>query len=343
MLARKRRVGIMITSSPHRAVSQGSHPAANSGFRLYVLGLILLALAAAMIAVTGNDYAWTIWLHQHRIQWIDDFLGRTLFEGEGIGGSDFAIIFLAVVVVLYIHAWRKPDIRKLQAWRPYLGFIVSSGLVCSVYMVHSLKWVMGRARPRLVIKKGMAFTEWFEFGPHYVTEGIYRGSFPSGHTAAVLSLLTLAYALVACHSRNMTQRAAGVMWGSASIAYCFFMAIGRSMSLGHWLSDCLFSIFMGWTLMHVLYYWILKVPLQVQYYLDRHTHAATPTFWELKTCIYILLVVLGGMAVAIGMRAFEEQSFPWLAVLILPGGWLVWYFGRRLLRFLNRVFAAYRQ
>ena len=330
------------TPQPESFMPESGHISVIAGYRLFVLGLILLALVVTMTLLTGNDYAWTVWLHQHRIPWIDDFLGRTVFEGEGLGGSDFAILFLAMAVVLYIHAWRKPDHQKLKAWRPYLGFIVSSGLVSSVYMVHSLKWVMGRARPRMVIKKGMAFTEWFEFGPHYVTEGIYRGSFPSGHTAAVLSLLTLAYVLAAGPSRSVAQRTVGLMWGGVSIAYCFFMAIGRSMSLGHWLSDCLFSIFMGWALMHILYYRVLKVPLQMRYFLDHQHHAATPKVWELRACIHILLIVLGAMAVAIGMRAFWEQSFPWLAALMVPGGWMVWFFGRQLNRFLKRVFTAYQ-
>ena len=332
----------MTPSTPHSGGSIDGQPAVGAEFRFYLLGLILLVLAMAMTAVTGNDYAWTVWLHQHRIRWIDDFLGRTIFEGEGFGGSDIAIIFMAVAVILYILAWQKPGHQRLQAWRPHLGFIVGSGLVCSIYMVHSLKWVMGRARPRLVFKKGLAFTEWFEFGPHYVTEGVYRGSFPSGHTASVLVLLTLAYILAAGQSRRHAQRAIGLMWGGVSIAYCLFMALGRTMALGHWLSDCLFSIFMGWALMHTLYYWVLRVPVQERYFLDRQKHTATPKLWELRVCIHILLLVLGIMAVAIGMRAFWEQPLPWLAGLILPGCWLVWYFGKRLIQFQKRVFEAYQ-
>ena len=38
------------------------------------------------------------------------------------------------------------------------------------------------------ISKGIFkdFSEWYEFGPHFITEGIYRGSFPSGHSAVIL-------------------------------------------------------------------------------------------------------------------------------------------------------------
>jgi membrane-associated phospholipid phosphatase len=165
--------------------------------RNLVLGVLVLAMIVIMAVLARYDYEWTIWLNQHRVEWLDEFMGRTLFEGEGFGGGDGAMLFLAAAFFLYFYAWLRPGSQRLERWRPYLGFILSTGFTCGFLMVHGLKLAQGRARPGLVFTKVLAYSEWYEFGRHFVTEGLYGGSLPSGHTAIVLSFLTLAYILLA--------------------------------------------------------------------------------------------------------------------------------------------------
>ncbi|HEX7938575.1 MAG TPA: hypothetical protein VF483_06245, partial [Gemmatimonadaceae bacterium] len=52
------------------------------------LWLIGLAFATAMVAVVPVDYAWTVALTGVRIPGFVTLMRRTLFEGDGIGGSD---------------------------------------------------------------------------------------------------------------------------------------------------------------------------------------------------------------------------------------------------------------
>ncbi|HUV08129.1 MAG TPA: phosphatase PAP2 family protein [Spirochaetia bacterium] len=311
------------------------------GPRIFVLAVIVLAMIVIMGVLARYDYEWTIWLNQHRVEWLDEFMGRTLFEGGGYGGVDTTSLFVAAVFFLYFYAWLKPGSQRLERWRPYLGFIMSTGFTCSFLMVHSLKWVVGRARPGLVFTKALAYSEWHEFGPRSVTEGILGGSLPSGHTATVLCFLTLAYILLASPDRSTLRRTAGLIWGFISIAYCLLMALGRIMASAHWLADCMFSILVGWLILHILYFWVLRVPVQALHYRRYGTHADTPKLWELRLCWLIFLVTLGGTATAIGIRSFWELPFHWMAALVPPGIFLVVFFGRRLGAFHKRVFEHY--
>jgi hypothetical protein len=67
-----------------------------------------------------------------------------------------------------------------------------------------------------------------------------------------------------------------------------------------------------------------------------------PFFWELRFCWYLFFVVAGLFAIGIGLRAFWEQPFPWLAGLIFPGIFLAWHFGRKTRNFHTAVFSAHR-
>ena len=159
-----------------------------------------------MFLLVPVDYEWTIFLRQHRIAWFDRWMAQSLFEGESLGGGDPVIFFLFFVALAYFAAWKKGPASRFYAWRPHLGFILVTAMTTSVMMVHSLKWVVGRARPSYVVKGLLPYTGWFEFGPHFITEGTYRGSLPSGHTAQVFILMTVAYILLLTPSRFKYQR-----------------------------------------------------------------------------------------------------------------------------------------
>jgi membrane-associated PAP2 superfamily phosphatase len=302
--------------------------------------LLLLGLAVAMLVLAKTDYAWTVAIGNHRIEWFTDFMGRTLFEGQRPGGPDIPTLFLAGSFILYLLAWLRPRWTRLVRLRPYLGFIVSTGFTCAIFMVHGLKLAMGRARPYQVIRHGLPYSHFFQFGPHYVAHDMFRASFPSGHTADAFTLMTLAYVLaMGAGRRSPTMRLAGLGWGLLALTYSLLMALARSMSLSHWIGDGLLSILMSWPILHAFYFWVLRVPEQTA--IADAPAPPMPFMWEFRLCWWLWWITVGLVATVIGGRAFELEPAPWLAFLIPPGLGLILWAGRRLFRLYQRVCAGF--
>jgi membrane-associated PAP2 superfamily phosphatase len=303
---------------------------------LIALGVMGLALVPAV------DRSWTVWLREHRWMRLDRFMDRTLFEGEWIGGGDPVVILLILVAMGYYLAWKGFFRGALDRWRPHFGFVLTSALITAIQVVHSLKWTIGRARPKEVLGKGLAFSHWFEFGPHYVTEGIYRGSFPSGHTAQVFLLMTLAYILAADPERSSLTRRLGWFWGVVALVYTLIMGIGRCMTFSHWLSDVVGSLVICWVGMHLIYFQLLRVPEQIRFHRDWGRHPETPPVWEMQLCAWCLGLFLGAMGLLLAIRAVLRNEL-WLAVPLLPVGFLLAGFCfRRLSLLLGRVRQCYQ-
>jgi membrane-associated phospholipid phosphatase len=294
-----------------------------------------------MLGAIPIDYDWTIFLRQNRIKALDGFMDRTIFEGEAPGGGDPIILFFLVTVVAYYIAWKRGSRSRLYAWRPHLGFILTFALTGSFMMVHSLKWVMGRARPAYVVKELLPYSDWFLFGPHYITEGTYRGSFPSGHVAQAFALMTIAYILTTAFKRSRNPRLLGWLWGFAALGYTLMMGVSRCMKLSHWLSDVTGALGLAWIIMHVTYFWLLKIPRQEAFY-DRHGYyPQNPRVWELSLCFHIFGIVVGVLAMILGVRGiFLHAPLPLLA-LIPAGLVLVIFFLIKFRSLYDRVFLAY--
>ncbi|MFC1857748.1 phosphatase PAP2 family protein [Thermodesulfobacteriota bacterium] len=296
------------------------------------LGFLALAATAVlvMVVITPVDYRWSIFFHEHNWPIFSKFIGQTIFEGEGLGSGDPVIVFLLLSVTAYYLAWKKPPHKSLLAWRPQLGYIVASGLISGVFLVHSLKWIMGRARPYLVLSKEMPFSAWYEWGPHFVTEGIYRGSFPSGHTAQIFLLMTVAYILAADPGHRVRWRVIGWLWGGFTVLISLAVGIARCMTLSHWISDVLGIIFLSWLTLHILYFRILRIPQQTQYYKIHGQYPATPQIWELRLCGYLFFVFLGFTGAAMAVRSIFRGEALWLLLLGVLGIPLIIFCGRRI-------------
>ena len=308
--------------------------------RRAVLFFILVLLAVIMAGVAFFDYQWTLALNANKAKALADFMSRTLFEGEGFGGSDPAILFLILALLAYLSAWEVVPLKRFKTWRPWLGFIIGTAPIVGLCIIHSLKWVMGRARPREVLRQGLDYSQWYEIGPHYITEGIYRGSFPSGHTASTLLLLTVAYLLAADRNNRRVSRLVGWCWGAAVLAYCLVMAVSRSMTMSHWIADSLFTILAGWLVIHCLYFWVFRVTEQTAFFRNTHELPRLPRLWELRLGGYLFLVTFGLTLTGLGVRAYMEQSIPWLAALIVPGLILAIWFGHLASRLYRTVRVA---
>ncbi len=301
--------------------------------KLPLRGLIILSVFS--ITVMGSlafvDYDWTLWLRNNRIQWWADFTSQTLFEGDPFGGSDFGMLFMLFPILGYFLSYSESRFKRLQQWRPYLGFLLFSGLGTGLGIVHSLKWVMGRARPYLVIRKGVPYTNWFEFGPLHISDGPFFGSMPSGHTATAILLITLAYILAADRTHPIGVRIAGWLWGFTSIIFAGSMAVGRSMTLHHWLTDGIGIILIDWMAVHLIFFTVLKIPQQMDYV---RTHGHLPEslrYWELRLLWRLLVIVLTVMAGIIGIKAIVFQKGSMLVLMLIPALVLGYYTTKNLI------------
>jgi membrane-associated phospholipid phosphatase len=291
----------------------------------YAFILLCFTWSVLMVLVVPVDYEWTLVLREHRIPSLDQFMDHTIFEGEPVGGGDPVICLLLLVAGASYLAWKFGPKSRFYAWRPHLGFILTSALICSVMMVHSLKWVMGRARPSQVVKDYFPFSDWFVFGPRFITEGTYQGSFPSGHTAQAFVLVTIAYALATAFHQTRAVRLIGWLWGGIAGCFVVLMGISRCMTMNHWLSDVLGAIGISWILMHAIYFWMLKIPEQIEYYERQRRYPSEPVVWELRLCVHVFGMVLGGMAVMLGVRAVILGAH-WALFLPIPAGILLLIF-----------------
>ncbi len=287
-----------------------------------LLALILILLCTAALTIHHVDYDTTIYLKQNAWPVFEDFYSRTLFEGDLPGTGDISIIGMLVCLGLYLFSARK---ERLARWRAELGFGIFAGLISALCFVHTVKWVVGRARPKEVFKQQLAYSDWFITGPHFISEGIYRGSFPSGHTLAALLPLLLGYMLAGNRENSPKVRIVGVIVGILSLLNAGGMALARPMSLNHWISDGLLGMLIGWLLIHLCYFWVLKVPQQRQLLGAGKRSEGLPNYWELKLGLLSVAVSVCVICALFGLRAlFLEVSLVW--ALLLPLGIVAGFF-----------------
>ncbi len=289
-----------------------------------LFGLIAL-FPLIMIPLATVDYEVTFFLYSHRHDLFGEVMKRTVYQGLKFGASDPAIIFQIVIAALYFYYSPGHKQKSFLYYRPFLGFVLFSSLVTGLGLVHSTKWVMGRARPYLVFGDKLPYSQWFEFGPHFVSDGIYYGSFPSGHTATVFLLITISYWLIGNPQASPRSRAFGWAWGIPVLILTIMMSIGRCMTAHHWLSDSVGITLLAWISVHLNYYYILKIPRQVTHQSIQGTYAPLPRYWELRLLWRLLFLTLGIMGVIMGIRSIIIGQALWLILLVLPAVILVFY------------------
>jgi membrane-associated PAP2 superfamily phosphatase len=294
-----------------------------------ILLLALLCLwAAAMAWVPRVDYRWTAQLTAYRHHPFAGLARRTVFQGQLPGATDPAALLAVATVALYLRAHAAGASRRLLAARPALGFLLVAALGAGLAVVHALKLVLGRARPLDVLsRQHLPYTEWYQVGKLSLAAGFFRGSFPSGHTAAVFTTLALAYVLAFDPAAGRRRvRIAGVAVAVLSLAGALAITVTNAMGGNHWLSDGLGTIGLVWLLVHLLYFQVLDVPGQrrlVRDSLARGEAPPLPRFWEARLCGSGLLVVAGAALSLLGLRALAEQRPPTLAWLLAPGAGLL--------------------
>lgn len=302
----------------------------------FLLLFAVIAIGAVCMAlVTPYDIALTTWLYGHKSQWFVDLMSDSMFELEMFGGGDLIVFFSAACLLLYLcsslidaDCSTRPALNNLQArlrarsgWADWLRrnrlrleFLVVATFCCSTLMVKLLKWTMARPRPKKYFWGTRPFNEWWEVGPYFLDEGPYRASFPSGHTASAITLMGLVYVLsFSLHDKRYRRLGAALFL--FTIAFGLTMAIARIMTRAHWPTDVTFSIFGGWALIHLLFFYGIKVTGGDQSGAYRLAELSPPPpFRGIRICWYLSLFCLALVGLFLGLKHFLHERWPWLII-----------------------------
>ncbi len=180
------------------------------------------------------------WLRLHSLPDFAAWMDRSIFEGEAMGAGDFAIFLHVLVLVFWLGSFLPSAPPYLRSWRAPFSYVLATSIL-TVLWVHLFKGVVARPRP---YELEMAVSSWQGLGARLL-RGWGHGSFPSGHTAQVVSLLTLSYALYA-----MSYRGLALILGALIVIFTVGMALSRIMIGAHWPTDTLASLTLGWALAH---------------------------------------------------------------------------------------------
>jgi membrane-associated phospholipid phosphatase len=145
------------------------------------------------------------------------------------------------LLVLWLGSFLPAAPHELRQWRAPLGYILATSILTAL-AVHLFKGIVARPRP---YELGMAGSSWHGLEGR-VLRGWGRGSFPSGHTANAISLLSLCYALHA-----MCYRKLAWIGGSLVVMFAVAMALSRIMMGAHWPTDTFAAVVLGWSLAHM--------------------------------------------------------------------------------------------
>ena len=219
--------------------------------------------------------------------------------------------FLLVLVISPRYGLAADWLRRN---RLRLEFLVVATFCCSTLMVKLLKWTMARPRPKKYFWGTRPFNEWWEVGPYFLDEGTYRASFPSGHTASAITLMGLVYVLsFSLHDKRYRRLGAALFL--FTIAFGLTMAVARIMTRAHWPTDVTFSIFGGWALIHLLFFYGIKVTGGDQSGAYRLAELSPPPpFRGIRICWYLSLFCLALVGLFLGLKHFLHERWPWLII-----------------------------
>lgn len=211
------------------------------------------------IFVGRQDGLWAKSLFDQPWPYFTDVMSRSFYEGDLPGTSDLGVTL--PIAAFFLWLYQKYGRQPRQWVEPQkLQFIFLSGLFASLVTIHSLKWLISRARPKVFFQEVLptlntdlstqvlpGFMGWT--GPR----GYSWNSFPSGHTSTCALLLTLVY----LSSRSHKQQIA--LFGGIFLL-CATMAAARAMAGMHWISDSVASFFLVWMVVDIVHQKTLRKP-----------------------------------------------------------------------------------
>lgn len=216
-----------------------------------VLILVAGALAFAAVVQCEAPAVYQLWTSPWPM--FREIMSRSVYEGGAVGASDVSV----TIAVLAFFKWIRNKRAKIESQNTEqirLKFIWLTALCTSFATVHSLKWLISRARPKVFFSheifprytlEQLESVQWAGFMPWNGTRGMSWNSFPSGHTATATILLIGCY-LYWSKSRSLSV----IMWMIFTI-FAVAMGVARSMAGMHWLSDSVASYFLVWSIIHI--------------------------------------------------------------------------------------------
>ena len=173
-------------------------------------GVILILLGAACLPI---DRRAAHYLYDHESARLENFLEATTHWAKAAHWLVAALIAQAVAqtgLAIWGEAW---DWRL--AADTSLAFIMALGFGSAV--LHGMKLVVGRRRPRDDMELGLYEFVWFKFRTDY-------NSFPSGHALTIMCVAVIA----TCVAPHLA-----ILW----FALALWLGITRALLTAHFLSD----------------------------------------------------------------------------------------------------------
>ena len=217
------------------------------------LGILAFG-SVCFIAVGFLDAQWTPAFWGNPSPAFTDVMSRSFYEGALPGISDLGVT--APILAFLLWAWRKyrEHVASDEPIQMRLKFLFLAGLFASLTTVHTLKWLVSRARPKVFLTEvlptlNLNLSTLYLPGFMGLTgpRGLSWNSFPSGHAGTCAVLLSFSY--IYWH----THRQTAVLWAVCVTLLTILMAIARSMAGMHWLSDSVASFFLVWTVIDVVW------------------------------------------------------------------------------------------
>ncbi len=203
-------------------------------WRWWAAGLLLWAVA--LMAAAPHDLALSQTLSDR--QALDARLVD--YTGELPGWLLIAAGLAALV------AGRRPG-SAWRPWRPAAAALLAQALLIPLLLTQLLKLLWGRVR-FYQLQADLS-----DYTPFWQPAGIGAGkSFPSGHVSMSVVMASLPFMLWASGRRR-----AALLVGAAVALWGLWVSWGRIRAGSHYLTDCLFSLGVGW-LAGALLAWIIS-------------------------------------------------------------------------------------
>ncbi|HWD27700.1 MAG TPA: phosphatase PAP2 family protein [Rhizomicrobium sp.] len=173
-------------------------------------GVFFIVLGAGCFAI---DRQAAHALYDHESAAFQNFLEKTTHWAKAAHWLVAAV--MALVVAKIGLAWRPGDDSFTRMWTYAWAFIVCLGAGSAI--LHGMKLVVGRRRPRDDMEMGLYEFVWFKFDTAY-------NSFPSGHSLTI----TMVAVIASCVAPG---------WAIVWFAVAFWLSVTRALLTAHFLSD----------------------------------------------------------------------------------------------------------
>jgi membrane-associated phospholipid phosphatase len=195
-----------------------------NGFRVFIVGAVILILIGLIFSLTGEKSQFLVWLAYHRYPVSDYYFYYVTLLGEEYG-------FIVAGILLWFYSWKK------MITIPILGGIV-------VITSYVLKSIFEHERPVLYLDR-ICYEGPLSVLGYPMLMGHH--GFPSGHSMAAWALFTL----IAAYAQKT--------WISI---LCLFLAFSVSISriylMAHFLEDVEAGAMIGIALGYGIYYAYLR-------------------------------------------------------------------------------------